>query len=324
MDRLDTMGRNVMAAVSQHYLSKRGGTALRGYLLACEATATSPYPITQDKALGWLHYRCSHQGLSSGDLADRYAQLRTAWKHTSGFDFEDDARQRRATISALRTAYPKPASKVPLPVSAKQLWTLYGHICTRRYDMHALGLYSGLALGYASGLRISELMQDNLRCCDVEVIDEGSTKGVVISKLLSKTSKHTLDRQLVCFNIARDDPPLLAPLAEWCNWRKVGLGPTGSNDNLFTIVKKGEDSRRPYYPALWIQHIHQLYRDAGLDPRGISGKSMRIGRRTNLANNGVDLTLVKTAVGWQSNASERYDGRTPREVIRQLAKSRMS
>lgn len=150
-----------------------------------------------------------------------------------------------------------------------------------------------LLVGWAGAFRRSELVALNVE--DVEFGDD----GLVVSIRRSKADQDGVGRQVGIPYGSTDRCPVTA-LRRWLAAAHITTGPV-----FRRVDRHGHLGAAQLCSASVAQIIKRAATQAGLDPEGLSGHSLRAGLATAAAANGATETIIMAQTGHKSTAMVR-------------------
>lgn len=146
-----------------------------------------------------------------------------------------------------------------------------------------------LQFGFAGAFRRSELVSIN--CADVEAVDQ----GLIVSLRSSKSDQYAEGRQVpICFGGTVNNCPVHA-LNDWMQATDLSSGP------IFRAMDKHGNLKTDRLGNEAINLIlKKRLRDAGIDPKGYSAHSLRVGYITSAIKAGLPLHAVMKTSGHRS------------------------
>lgn len=197
----------------------------------------------------------------------------------------------KATMAGVRRTYGV-AQRQARPILRDDLFAMLDRLEKRPKDVRDRAM---LLLGFATAARRSELVALNID--DVEV----SVRGLVVTVRRSKTDQEGYGRQIaVPPGRTRHCP--VAAFREWVDFAQLKSGP------IFRGLDKHGNILDHRVSGEAVTHvIKSRLADAGYDPTGFSGHSLRAGFVTAAAMAGAASYKIRETTGHRSDASmSRY------------------
>jgi integrase len=191
----------------------------------------------------------------------------------------------RSVLRGIRRRYGR-APQRALPLSRDILFDVLDAIPG---DLRGARDRALLLVGFAGGFRRSEVV--NLQRADVMKKEE----GIIVTLRRSKTDQTGRGRQ-IGIPFARGRHCAIKTLAEW-----LERAPPGDNPIFRSIDRHGVTSAEGLSGQAVSLIVRQRLRDAGLDPTGFSGHSLRAGFVTSAAKAGIASWKIRAQTGHASD-----------------------
>jgi len=292
-------------------LDDSSASAARAYEARAIQQGTVPFPITEEKLLGYLVHYVHVLGYSSATLQPLMIKLRTAASLRGVWAVSPEAFKRIMSQAVKRLQKERPALITrATAIRDPQLDALRVALQPRAAagSFRALQQLALLALAYHIGARSINFVDGMGQVRDLEFhgASADGPAGFSFNVRLDKTSQREANGQ----KSWGDDPGDLSTLQRYVAelTRRGAAAPTAA---LFPYVRPETDAIAG--PSYTYNGLNQLLRDAftlaGLPSAGVSIHSMRRGRRTDMLLLGLPVAEVNRTLRWapHSAAAERYD-----------------
>ncbi len=191
----------------------------------------------------------------------------------------------RATLRGIRREHGTAQTQAK-PLLRENLFAVLGAMGNSRRDVRDRAL---LLLGFAGGFRRSELV--SLNCSDIERVRQ----GMVVALRRSKTDQEGVGRRIgIPLGRTRHCP--VTALDGWLAQAEIKQGSIFRPVDRHGHVREARLSRE----AVSII-VRQRLSEAGLDPSGFSGHSLRAGLVTSAAQAGVSTWKIRQQTGHSSD-----------------------
>lgn len=277
------------------------------YLEFCRALRQPPLPITehlQTSFAGYLSQQVSWGTIRSYLSAIRFFQIRAGLPDPSTSPSArlpyvlkgihklspDHTRTRRQPITAdILRQIQSSWSRTPLSYDKVMLWAAF---CLGFFGFMRSGEYTATACGKDSCLSTE----------DISVDSRSNPQVLTVYLRKSKTDQYSTGNYIYLGRTHNDVCPVTAVLS-YLAIRPPTPGP------LF-IFQNGT----PLTRQTLVKHLREALTNIGIDLKGFSGHSFRIGAASAAAAAGINDSLIQTLGRWKSSAFTRYIRNSPKDL----------
>lgn len=262
---------------------------LRRWQHHCEADRRPMFPADPASVANWLAARAS-AGQSASTLRTAVAALK-AGAEAAGFPFDTSAPAIARTLRGASNAAPRLPRQAE-PLRGADVLTIVCAMGDSAIDRRDAAL---IALGYAAGLRRSELVG-----LDLDELGSGTgrlritARAVELEFAQSKTS--AVEAESVTIPLA-GNAGLIRVLSAW-----LDLARATSGEPVFRSIRKGGAVGGRLSPAAVAEIVKRRVADAGTDSDRFSGHSLRVGFAVSAAEAGADLRAIASVTRHRSLA----------------------
>lgn len=234
-------------------------------------------------------------GFSSKSVARKLSGLRQFYK----FLCSDDIREDNPAISL---DSPRQEKSLPTYLSEEEVDLLLSTAQTDDSN-EGLRLNALLELLYASGMRVSELVQ--LKMANLQIISDA--KNIRLKDYLIIKGKGNKERLVPLNSSAQKALEKYLTVRQFFSYEagKIYVFPSSGKDGFLT--------RQRFH-----QLLKQLATDAGLDPKKIYPHALRHSFATHLLNNGADLRVLQELLGHSDISSTQIYTHVLNERMKEL------
>ena len=270
-----------------------------------------PLPLSEDLLSYFVSHLASegltHQTIKSYLSAIRYFHIIAG----SGDPFCPGAFPRLQYVLRGIKRAPRLPSQPRLPITPPVLKAIKSVWASRGHDPDYIMLWAACCMGFFGFMRAGEFTLRSTKEFDASSslgpqdisVDQHSNPSMICVHI--KQSKTDPFRHGVNIYMGRTNTEL-CPVAAILAY--VAIRP--SSPGPFFVMKDGS----PLTRAHLVGAVRQALSMAGMDTRGYSGHSFRIGAATAAARAGLQDSLIKMLGRWESSAYQRYI-RTPRDSL---------
>ena len=311
LDRLVHTARDYARAAASDNTRKAYASDWAHFTRWCRMKGVEPLPPAPEMIGLYLADLASPSGaspaLSVATIERRLSGL--SWNYAQrGFDLDRKDRHIAAVLAGIRRKHARP----PVQKDAILAGDILAMVATLPYDLRGLRDRAILLLGYAGGLRRSEIVRLDVHKDDTP--DSGGWIEIMADGALLTLDAKTGWREVEIGRGSSDRSCPVHALEQWLHFAKIGFGPV--------FVRTSRDGTRALDARLNDKHVARLVkrtvRDAGLRPdlpetarlALFSGHSLRAGLASSAE---VDERHVQKQLGHASaEMTRRYQRRRDR------------
>lgn len=289
------------------------GAGQRRFMTFCNAAGVSPLPVSEQSLcmfVAWLAKDgLTHQTIKSYLSAVRHFHILARY----GDPFAGDPFPiLQYVLRGIKRTPTQTARQPRLPITPqilrilKQRWQT-----TAANDSDYIMFWAACCMGFFGFMRAGEFVLPHRSefdpavslCWEDVAVDSYHNPSMIQINL--KQSKTDPFRKGISIYLGRTNTELcpVAAILAYMAVRPPGQGP-------FFLLKDGSYLIRDKLVAV----IRRTLEEAGLDTKGFTGHSFRIGAATTAASAGIEDSVIKMLGRWESSAYQRYL-RTPRESL---------
>lgn len=251
-------------------------TALKHFQTWCAARGCEPIPIEPELLALYFDELADHKSLST---IRTYRAAIVDWHVQNNLDNPADDQAVRGVLKGISKRKARQRPKQAAPATGDDVATVLASLGNDPVSMRNKAM---LAVARATLARRSELV--GLNFDDIDRVD------CVVSVFRQKTGE-TTDNGLT--------PAACEMLNDWLDWLEAQGVTSGA---IFRKLHHTGSVLDRLNPASVNSIFKAAYEAAGLDSKGISGHSARVGTAQDLAVAGADVGAIAQAGGWTSTA----------------------